>query len=87
MGPAYQIRDVAQQTAFQTNIDVSLLPKVYASRNVLLSTISSASIFIVGIIAEYFGIRMVYIFCAVLICISAGLSFVLLHAKNKHLQC
>ena len=87
MGPAYQIRDVAQQTAFQINIDVSLLPKVYASRNVLLSTVSSISIFIVGVIAEYFGIRMVYIFGAVLICISAGLSFVLFKTKNTTLQC
>ncbi|WP_242224182.1 MFS transporter [Bacillus cereus group sp. BfR-BA-01380] len=87
MGPAYQIRDVAQQTAFQINIDVSLLPKVYASRNVLLSTVSSVSIFIVGIIAEYLGIRMVYMFGAVLICISAGLSFVLFQTKNTNLQC
>lgn len=87
MGPAYQIRDVAQQTAFQTNIDVPLLPKVYASRDVLLSTVSSVSIFIVGVIAEYLGIRMVYIFGAVLICISAGLSFVLFHTKNTNLQC
>ncbi|ENQ3106964.1 Major Facilitator Superfamily protein [Bacillus sp. 491mf] len=87
MGPAYQIRDVAQQTAFQTNIDVPLLPKVYASRDVLLSTVSSISIFIVGVIAEYLGIRMVYIFGAVLICISAGLSFVLFQAKNTDLQC
>ncbi|MEH6891793.1 MFS transporter [Bacillus sp. JJ864] len=87
MGPAYQIRDIAQQTALQTNIDVTLLPKVYASRNVLLSTVSSISIFIVGVIAEYFGIRMVYIFGAVLICISAGLSFVLFKTKNMDLQC
>ncbi|MFD0771985.1 MFS transporter [Bacillus sp. CGMCC 1.60114] len=86
MGPAYQIRDVAQQTAFQINIDVSLLPKVYASRGVLLSTISSLSIFIVGMIAEYLGIRMVYIFGAALICISAGLSFVLLKTKNEQVN-
>ncbi|MGG2091896.1 MFS transporter [Bacillus sp. S13(2024)] len=86
MGPAYQIRDVAQQTAFQTNIDVSLLPKVYASRGVLLSTISSLSIFIIALIAEYLGIRMVYIFGAVLICISAGLSFVLLKTKNEEIN-
>ncbi|MFD3445928.1 MFS transporter [Microbacteriaceae bacterium 4G12] len=83
MGPAYQIRDVAQQTAFQTNIDASLLPKVYASRGVLLSAISSISIFIIGAISEYLGIRMVYIFGAILICISAVLSFVLLKTKNK----
>lgn len=87
MGPAYQIRDVAQQTAFQTNIDVSLLPKVYASRDVLLSTVSSISIFIVGVIAEYLGIRVVYMFGAVLICISAGVSFVLFKTKNTNLQC
>lgn len=86
MGPAYQIRDVAQQTAFQTNIDVPLLPKVYASRSVLLSTISSLSIFIIALIAEYLGIRMVYIFGAILICISAGLSFVLLKTKDEKMN-
>lgn len=87
MGPAYQIRDVAQQTTFQINIDVTVLPKVYASRDVLLSTVSSISIVIVGVIAEYLGIRMVYMFGAVLICISAGLSFALFQTKNTNFQC
>lgn len=39
MGPAYQIRDVAQQTAFQINIQTEHLPKVYASQGILLSTV------------------------------------------------
>lgn len=83
MGPAYQLRDVAQQTAFQSSVDHAMLPKVYASRDILLSTITSLSIAVVGLIADTLGIRMVYILGAVCIAISAGLSFALLRLQKN----
>jgi MFS family permease len=83
MGPAYQIRDVAQQTAFQTNIEATKLPKIYASQKILLSVVTSLSIVIVGFIADFIGIRAVYIFGSVLIFISAALSFALVQASKK----
>jgi MFS family permease len=83
MGPAYQLRDVAQQTALQTNIDLDILPKVYASRSILLSTISSISIALVGLIAEILGIRWVYVFGALLIAASAVLSFTIVGRKKN----
>jgi len=86
MGPAYQLRDVAQQTAFQTSIEPSMLPKVYASRGILLSTITSISIAVIGLIADTLGIRMVYIIGAACIAVSAGLSFVIVSLQKKQTQ-
>ncbi|GAA0836278.1 MFS transporter [Bifidobacterium pullorum subsp. gallinarum] len=83
MGPAYQLRDVAQQTAFQSSVDHEMLPKVYASRDILLSTITSLSIAVIGLIADTLGIRMVYIVGSICIAISAGLSFTLLRLQRN----
>lgn len=83
MGPAYQLRDVAQQTALQSSVDQELLPKIYASRDILLSTVTSLSISFMGLIADTLGIRMVYIAGSICIAISAGLSFALLRLQRK----
>ncbi|OMF83421.1 MFS transporter [Paenibacillus glucanolyticus] len=83
MGPAYQLRDVAQQTALQSSVDHEMLPKVYASRDILLSTITSLSIAVIGLIADTLGIRMVYIVGSICIAISAGLSFTLLRLQRN----
>ncbi|MGG2015209.1 MFS transporter [Bacillus sp. S10(2024)] len=83
MGPAYQLRDVAQQTALQTNVDSALLPKVYASRSIILSTITSFSISLVGLIADVIGIRWVYILGASLIAFSAMLSFTIIKIQKR----
>ncbi|MFD1780805.1 MFS transporter [Fredinandcohnia salidurans] len=86
MGPAYQIRDVAQQTAFQVNIQPEHLPKVYASQGILLSIVSGISIFLMGFIADFIGIRVVYILGSILILVSAILSFTLVKANKKKLS-
>lgn len=83
MGPAYQLRDVAQQTALQSSVDQELLPKIYASRDILLSTVTSLSIAVMGLIADTLGIRMVYIAGSICIAISAVLSFALLRLQRK----
>ncbi|WP_286231126.1 MFS transporter [Neobacillus mesonae] len=83
MGPAYQIRDVAQQTAFQLNIESQHLPKVYASQGILLSIVTGFSIFLMGFIADYIGVRAVYIFGSILIFISAILSLSLVQAGKR----
>lgn len=83
MGPAYQLRDVAQQTALQSSVDQEMLPKIYASRDILLSTVTSVSIAVIGLIADTLGIRMVYIAGAICIAISAGLSFTILRLQRK----
>ncbi|WP_339290670.1 MFS transporter [Paenibacillus sp. FSL W8-0187] len=83
MGPAYQLRDVAQQTALQSSVNQEMLPKIYASRDILLSTVTSLSIAIIGLIADTLGIRMVYIVGSICIAISAGLSFTLLRLQRN----
>ncbi|MGE7768553.1 MFS transporter [Peribacillus sp. NPDC096540] len=83
MGPAYQIRDVAQQTAFQINIQTLHLPKVFAFQGILLSTVTGLSIFLMGFIADFVGVRAVYIFGSILIFISAILSFTLVQANKR----
>lgn len=83
MGPAYQLRDVAQQTALQSSVNQEMLPKIYASRDILLSTVTSLSIAIIGLVADTLGIRMVYIAGSICIAISAGLSFTLLRLQRN----
>lgn len=83
MGPAYQLRDVAQQTALQSSVNQEMLPKIYASRDILLSTVTSLSIAVIGLIADTLGIRMVYIAGSICIAISAGLSFTLLRLQRN----
>ncbi|MGG3505499.1 MFS transporter [Paenibacillus lautus] len=83
MGPAYQLRDVAQQTALQSSVNHEMLPKIYASRDILLSTVTSLSIAIIGLVADTLGIRMVYIVGSICIAISAGLSFTLLRLQRN----
>ncbi|WP_409294243.1 MFS transporter [Peribacillus sp. SCS-26] len=85
MGPAYQLRDTAQQTALQTGIELNALPQAYASRNILLSAISSLSIALAGLTADMLGIRMVYILGGILIASSAALSFILLRYQKERL--
>ncbi|MFE4897938.1 MFS transporter [Peribacillus butanolivorans] len=86
MGPAYLIRNVAQQTVFQINIQTEHLPKVYASQDILLSTDIGLSIFLMGFIADFVGVRAVYIFGSILIFISAILSFTLVQANKRKLS-
>ena len=61
----------------------SRAPKIYASRDILLSTVTSLSISFMGLIADTLGIRMVYIAGSICIAISAGLSFALLRLQRK----
>jgi len=81
MGPASQVRDVAQQTAIQSSARPEQLPKVFASHGILLSLTTGASIFLMGFVADYVGIRAVYVLGAILVFCSAALSFALLRTR------
>lgn len=83
MGPAYQFRDIAQTTILQTSVAPSRLSNVYAAHNTLVSTVSGISMLCVGLITDIFGARTVYIVAAILILLSASLSFTLLKQNNK----
>ncbi|WP_369899962.1 MFS transporter [Bacillus manliponensis] len=83
MGPAYQFRDIAQTTVLQTSVAPSLLSNVYAAHHTLVSAMSGISMLCVGMIADLFGARTVYIVASFLILLSATLSFTLLKQQNK----
>lgn len=82
MGPAYQIRDTAQQTAFQQYVPTGLLPKVYAAQGILLSSIVSLSVLVVGLVADIWGVRTVYWLGGLCSLISAVLSLGLNHIRK-----
>ncbi|MGE6631666.1 MFS transporter [Bacillus sp. NPDC077027] len=83
MGPAYQIRDVSQQTILQTEAPVHLLSKVYAAHYVLSSVSVGLSVFMVGVIADIYGVRVVYILGGsfVLLCSSFAILYLLAKAS------
>ncbi|MFE6077178.1 MFS transporter [Paenibacillus sp. NPDC057886] len=82
MGPAYQIRDVAQQTAFQSSVPVESLSKVYAAHGIVLSAAMSISTVIFGLIADQMGVRLVYLIGGVLFIVSSLCSFRLNRIKE-----
>ncbi|MBV5114098.1 MFS transporter [Bacillus altitudinis] len=84
MGPAYQIRDVSQQTILQTETPVHDLSKVYAAHYVLSSVSVGLSIFFVGMIADAFGARFVYLLGGlfVLICSSIAITAFMMQKKR-----
>ncbi len=74
MGPAYQIRDVSQQTILQTETPVHDLSKVYSAQYVLSSISVSLSIFFVGLIADAFGTRFVYLLGGLFVLVCSGIA-------------
>lgn len=84
MGPAYQIRDVSQQTILQTETPIHDLSKVYAAHYVLSSVSVGLSIFFVGMIADAFGARFVYLLGGlfVLICSSIAITTFMMQKKR-----
>ncbi|EIT86140.1 hypothetical protein A374_06061 [Fictibacillus macauensis ZFHKF-1] len=83
MGPSYQLRDVSQETAFQSSVHAEQLPNVYGARSVLLSLTSASSIPLFGFIADHYGIRSVYVIASIFISFSALLAFMLLQKQRS----
>ncbi|SLK10937.1 MULTISPECIES: MFS transporter [unclassified Paenibacillus] len=84
MGPAYQIRDIAQQTAFQTSVPIESLSKVNAAHGIILSASMSISTVIFGLIADQMGIRLVYLIGGALFIVSSLCSFRLNRIKEQN---
>lgn len=66
MGPFYQLRDISQRTYIQENTDVHLLPKIYSAADSLYYITFGFSVFLMGLIADYFNVRAVYLLAAIL---------------------
>ncbi|MFS0657049.1 MFS transporter [Bacillus sp. 179-C3.3 HS] len=83
MGPAYQIRDVSQQTILQTETPASYLSKVYSAHFVLSSVSVSLSILLVGIIADIFGARFVYLFAGLFVLVCSSIAILTFMIQKK----
>lgn len=83
MGPAYQIRDVSQQTILQTETPVHDLSKVYSAQYVLSSISVSLSIFFVGLIADAFGTRFVYLLGGLFVLVCSGIAILSFMKQKK----
>lgn len=83
MGPAYQIRDVSQQTILQTETPVHYLSKVYSAHYVLSSVSVGLSIFFVGIIADAFGARVVYLLGGLFVLICSSIAILAFIVQKK----
>ncbi|MDR0126052.1 MFS transporter [Bacillus zhangzhouensis] len=83
MGPAYQIRDVSQQTILQTETPVRDLSKVYSAHYVLSSVSVGLSIFFVGMIADAFGARFVYLLGGLFVLICSGIAILAFMVQKK----
>ncbi|WP_139491468.1 MFS transporter [Brevibacillus dissolubilis] len=75
MGPFYELRDIAQRTYFQAHVERELLPKVFSAQSTISYATFGISVFVMGAVSDWLGIRTVYIFAAVLYFISSGLVF------------
>lgn len=66
MGPFYQLRDIAQQIFIQKQLREESLAKLYAAKDNLYYLVFTFSVFITGLISDYFGVIFVYYFAGLL---------------------
>jgi MFS family permease len=83
MGPAFQLRDIAQRTIFQTHADLSVLPKVYAAQGTIISVTFGVSVFFMGLVTDMFGARTAYLVSAALFAMSALLALTIVKSVKQ----
>jgi MFS family permease len=82
MGPAYQLRDIAQRTIFQKNVAVSELPKVFAAQGTIIAVTFGVSVLVMGLIADLFGVRISYLTSAGLFAVSGLMALAFARKMN-----
>lgn len=75
MGPAFQLRDVAQRTLVQRSVDAHLLPAVLAAHGILMNAAFAVSVAGMGLVADILGIRGAYGVAALVSGVTAALAF------------
>lgn len=84
MGPAYQLRDAAQETIYQNACSSGVLSKVIAAKSTLVQGAFILSIAFVGTVADFFGVRIVYLFASFLLLVTSLIGIaVLVHNKQS----
>ncbi|MCS1351565.1 MFS transporter [Mechercharimyces sp. CAU 1602] len=72
MGPAYQMRDLAQETMIQNSTDAEALTKVMAARSSMVQVIFLFSMLIITSVITYIGVEWIYIAAGMMLLVSAG---------------
>ncbi|MDG5471444.1 MFS transporter [Jeotgalibacillus sp. ET6] len=83
MGPVYQVRDISQQTLMQKSARPEDLSKVYAAHSVILSATMGFSVVLIGLIADVFGIRIVYLLAGVIVLLTSSFSLLFMVGNNR----
>lgn len=83
MGPAYQIRDLAQETMFLNSTNEDTLTKMLAAKSTLIQFIFIFSIIGIGALTDLIGVRLVYILSGCLLIASSIYGFFHLHIGKK----
>lgn len=83
MGPAYQLRDLAQETMFQNSVEDQTLTKILAARSTLVQFIFILSVIGIGALTDLIGVRFIYILSGGLLIISAFYGFIHLYIKGN----
>ncbi|MDA6082798.1 hypothetical protein OSJ97_24975, partial [Escherichia coli] len=83
MGPAYQLRDLAQTTMYQNSADETMLTKILAAKSVLNELIFVFSILGIGVLTDLIGVRLIYILSGILLIISSIFGFIQLKLQGK----
>ncbi|WP_128896684.1 MFS transporter [Longirhabdus pacifica] len=71
MGPAFQLRDISQTTLYQQSVNQQLYPKVISAKDTINTALMAISIALMTVIADLFGIQLVYMITAICSGISA----------------
>ncbi|WP_313800793.1 MFS transporter [Cytobacillus sp.] len=83
MGPAYQMRDLAQETMFQNSVDDQTLTKILAARSTLTQLIFIFSVIGIGALTDLIGVRFIYILSGGVLLLSTLYGFIHLHMKGN----
>ncbi|WP_409264015.1 MFS transporter [Lysinibacillus irui] len=80
IGICGQLKNIPQQTIVQTSVTKEKLPTVYTSLNVIVTGVFGISSFILGILSEWYGVRMVFVVSSMMLFVVSLIAY-----KNKKL--
>ncbi|TKC15324.1 MFS transporter [Robertmurraya kyonggiensis] len=83
MGPSYQMRDLAQETLYQSSTDEATLTKILAAKSTLIQLVSLVSILGIGALTDLLGVRLIYIFSGCIMILSSVYGFINLQLRGK----
>jgi len=80
IGLCGQLKNIPQQTIIQTSVPKEKLPTVYTSLNVITTGVFGISSLAMGILSEWYGVRIVFFLSAIMLLLVSFLAF-----KNRTL--